>query len=407
MKRERIVVLLIVALLLCGCDITSAAETTEPERLSVPTTVFQNEETSPTGITSPTETTAPIETTEPQQTAPTQPKPQEVEGHIIEIAESVPYYNINSSGCMIVKESQHQDLIVRYAHFNSRLASGGTTYENNVFRVLETGSDGENRSGNRYDLYELRDGSLTKLEEQVFHQEYELFGESFTLELEYATVGAQVMVTYEPETYYDKARACIVNLDKGVHEALARFNFRTGVYYAKVDLETGALTHFLEDLGISNYGLPYPQHTVEKWLDDDSLILRNAGKWSHVDATKQQILEYKPEAGPKRLTIKVKDGMLTVQDHQDNEIILIQLPEQWCEVQRHWNQSKDCRQAVCSMRNEAGIHQILIFDADSNTLYCVARTNSVWKEEMELKVRDGYVFAVSEDGREMCLLLIE
>jgi len=399
MVKKRWISVCLVVLLICGCDIVSensassnvpTLETTAPTAVTVPAAVSSE----------PTLDVPPPSTTQPQPQLPV------VEGQLVEITQSIPSCDTATTQSMVVCEPNDYGFVAYYAHLPSKAAASQYPYQNGLFWVLEP-DELENSPGwNHYDLYTPNSGMLEKVKECSFKQSYTVLEETVILELDYAQIMDQAVVTYVPENSAESGTAMVVDLSRGTAEALVMFNLKAGVYYAAVNLETGVMTDFLEGVGVIPGGLGFYPRLQCAWLEDNSLILTDGLQWLYVDAVNKEIREYMPdESATDPLEFAVNsDGTVFVTDAADGETVVVKLPEDWIGRAWLWTQSEDMRKAICVDRVENGAYQMLIFDADSNTLYSVQRTNAAWTEyEVPKWLPGNALYIASEDRKDICV----
>lgn len=109
-------------------------------------------------------------------------------------------------------------------------------------------------SGNHYDAYREENGTLVKLEERTFSQDYTILGNDFHVEFSWVDAGGHCVITYvDSDTLWRKQ-----NLSGPLEKTLFTFSCQIpGAKYLTnypvlIDLNTGELTDILSGTGAEN-----------------------------------------------------------------------------------------------------------------------------------------------------------
>ena len=311
-KKAWIIIALLASLCLCACDTVGTDETTG---------VVQ---TTP-NITAAPETTVPAV----MPTAPTEtlyPATSVVQAEHILITETVPEYDINASESIVMESDiKNSYFSASYIHLFAPAASARIPFDGSTFWICDDPQQ-EMKQGNHYKNYIPENDQLKQLQKNYFSKSYTLLGTTVQLELEYSLVEDEVLINYVP-AMIESPYAAVDDTSRGIHECLVRFQLpladgQYACYYAKVDLETGKLTDFLDgfDKVLFSKSTKY-----QYWCDNDNLIVTDLYDEDSLlycyNVSDKTLRAYAPEYGQYEVRLhswkELPDGLLCRFDYYD------------------------------------------------------------------------------------------
>ena len=113
----------------------------------------------------------------------------------VSIHDVVPQYDTTSSEMFFISDNQHDDAQCKtsYVHLPNM---GHFEYANDVFTVCT--DEVYMNQGNHYAAYVIENGQFEELGRETFSKEYDLFGNTYRVEFEYAVYDGQILITYSP-----------------------------------------------------------------------------------------------------------------------------------------------------------------------------------------------------------------
>lgn len=240
----RILILALCALVLRGC----AAKGTEAQTWTDPAPITA--EIQAPWSSEPQQETLPPEITRPEPTMTA--NSASVEGPLVSVFDQIPVYDPGTSLDFPIQSGNAPDdlLTASYYHINSY----GHFYRTpGVFRICT--DPPEMRQGSHFGLFEMENGGLKKIPSHSFSQTYEIFSDTVKVEFEYALYDGQVIVTWiAPDDLdfriHDAAVGdgkCLISFQCAVKDAM------NVDYPMLLDVRTGQLTDFLQEVDISSF----------------------------------------------------------------------------------------------------------------------------------------------------------
>ena len=283
--KYRVFVLLLVMLLLCGCEEVKVPDDTT---VSLQVTGATVETATPQETTAPQETTEPTETTQatkppfPPETQPAVvPTDPPADTQLITVTEEAPLYDTEQSWLLVTPGQDNEYFKSTYVHLPGYAAIDERRAYDGKYIYVNT-EESPTLRGNHHDAYVLYDAWMEKLENQHFYYEWEFFGCKTVLEFDYVIRGEDVLITYSPhEANYEsngsyQSYGRVVDTSRGRNELLIKFQlFPTETshlwYYASLDLDTGKLNYFLSQFDRSVFEKGDP--SLLEWLPDGDMLL--------------------------------------------------------------------------------------------------------------------------------------
>lgn len=96
-----------------------------------------------------------------------------------------------------------------------------------------------------------------------------------------------------------------------------------------------------------------------------------------------------------------KTSVYCIYDAVDNEVVTLTLPDGWSFSSARLQESPDGRKFFVYNRDENDIFQLLVFDADTNTLIEMQRTNlNGLKDDISLLWSEENEIVIGQEGRQ-------
>ena len=412
MHRRMLAIIAILTLLLCACNNqapTTQTDTTQnadaSENLTVNSTDGTGDDIS--GVSEPTEATA-MES--------------------ITIRDVVPEYDTESPEMFIIP-AMHENVTSEAVHVHVGNI-GHFEYADNVFTVCT--DEAEMKQGTHFTAYVLEDGEFQQLDSVLFSWDYELYGDTYHVEFEYATYADQIIPTYSAA---DGDANCINGAVAFLSSTTCLVDFQelaadgnTQHHLMILDVMNGKLKDFYDGMSAELLDdLISKQVRAIAFLNETSFVVQQAGDtFYYVDIAQNRIcnLETVIDADIKQcaitssgfvcwnaegdywrintedlqpryllnagassysagisqgngssFTVYKKDGQFHVFDFENEIDTTLLIPEGWVLNTEALHSSPDGRKFYAIRRDDGGAIQILVFDCDQMKFIEISREN--------------------------------